>query len=184
MFTTNLEKAIIFSSKAHRGQMRKGTKIPYITHPFSVSMILQSQDCEEHVIIAGLLHDTVEDTAVTLEEIDYHFGSKVMSIVKACTEPKKSTSWERRKEYLIESIKYAPKDAKYVACADKLHNLSTLVKSYFEVGDVVWKRFSRGYDLQKWYLRSMLDSLFFGLGENELKPMFFDLKREFGEFFQ
>ena len=61
--------------------MRKGTDIPYITHPVAVGMILANAGCPDELIIAGILHDTVEDTEVTLEQIETEFGKAVADIV-------------------------------------------------------------------------------------------------------
>ena len=97
MISDLYEKAIEFAAKAHQGQMRKGQDVPYIVHPFTVSAILKEQNCDEHVIIAGLLHDTVEDTAVSLESLRFDFGDQIADLVAICTEPDKGLPWGRTK---------------------------------------------------------------------------------------
>lgn len=164
--------------------MRKNTSIPYISHPFAVAVLLLQQQCDEHVIVAGLLHDTVEDTSVTINDIRREFGAKVAEIVAGVTEPDKSLSWEERKCHMIESIRTASQEIKFVSCADKLHNVLTVRQTFDEIGDRVWERFSRGYDGQKWYSRSMVASLFHNLEKKHQKPMFFELKRMVEDFFQ
>jgi (p)ppGpp synthase/HD superfamily hydrolase len=175
MISEQHQKAIEFAAMAHAGQMRKKTTIPYISHPYIVATILQQQGCDEHVVIAGVLHDTVEDTPTTIEEIRREFGAPVADIVAAVTEPSKSLSWEYRKNYMIDSIKTASPEVKFVVCADKLHNLSSIKKAFAEIGDAVWDRFKRGYEAQKWYGESMLAGLFYGLKDHDQKPMFFEL---------
>ena len=91
-------KAINYAAKAHSGQHRKGTKIPYIIHPLGVAKILIEYGCADHVVIAGILHDTIEDTTVTFEQIKDIFGSAVADLVEAESEPDKSDTWENRKK--------------------------------------------------------------------------------------
>lgn len=154
-----IETAIIVASKAHEGQYRKTTNIPYITHPYAVGMILQKAQYREEIIAAGILHDTVEDTNITLGEIEKIFGAEVANIVNGCSEPDKSLSWEDRKSHTIEYLKTASEDIRAVACADKIHNLKSILKDYQEVGDQVWERFNRGKQQQEWYYRNIVKSL-------------------------
>ena len=97
-----IHEAIIFAALAHEGQKRKGTDVPYIVHPFEVAQILTKAGASESVICAGLLHDTVEDTEVTLEEIRQKFGGEVAGMVSVMTEDK-SLSWEERKQKAVEN---------------------------------------------------------------------------------
>ncbi len=92
-----IDKAIQFAAIAHEGQYRKGTNIPYIIHPVSVGFLLQSIGCDEEVIVAGLLHDTVEDTDTELDDIKREFGERVASLVFSASEPDKTLTWEERK---------------------------------------------------------------------------------------
>ena len=86
-----LYAALQFAAKAHDGQYRKQSNIPYITHPMMVGVFLQDANCSVDAIIAGYLHDTLEDTDVTEDQIEKQFGSYVLELVKACSEPDKST---------------------------------------------------------------------------------------------
>ncbi|NOY60496.1 MAG: bifunctional (p)ppGpp synthetase/guanosine-3',5'-bis(diphosphate) 3'-pyrophosphohydrolase, partial [Calditrichaeota bacterium] len=148
-----------------------------------VALILQKQGYSRDVVIAGLLHDTVEDTSVTLEDIEREFGSKVAALVKGCSEPDRSASWEIRKQHTIDYIRTAPYDIKLVVCADKLHNVSCLLREYKKIGDRVWERFNRGYEQQKWYHTSMVDSLFFGLDGIDEGSIFYQYREKVVELF-
>ena len=97
-----VEKAIVFAAKAHDHQKRKGTDIPYITHPFAVGMLLQKEKCSEEVIVAGILHDTLEDTETTFEDLTEMFGLRVANLVQAASEKDKSLPWEVRKQQTID----------------------------------------------------------------------------------
>src|SRR5438874_3924659 len=98
-----LDFAIEVAAKAHRGQVRKGTDIPYISHPYAVGMMLARAGYSEEVIAAGILHDTVEDTNITLEYLRETFSEKVALIVEGCSEPHHgSAPWEARKAHTLE----------------------------------------------------------------------------------
>lgn len=153
------EKAINFAVEAHRGQQRKGDSLPYIIHPLTVGIVLLEEGCEQEVVIAGFLHDTVEDTDVTYAEIEDNFGSRVMRIVRGVSEPDKTLPWRRRKEHTIEYIRRAPLDERMVICADKLHNITSMIDEYRESGEKLWERFNAGREEQKWYYREILKSL-------------------------
>jgi (p)ppGpp synthase/HD superfamily hydrolase len=154
-----IDFAIEVAAKAHRNQLRKGTDIPYISHPYAVGLLLLQAGCSEEVIVAGILHDTVEDTPITLEYIREHFGDKVASIVGGCSEPDKSLPWEERKRHTIEFLRTAPPEIRMVTCADKLHNIRTILAEYERLGDEVWKRFKRGREAQEWYFRGLVESI-------------------------
>jgi CYTH domain-containing protein len=154
-----IDLAIEVAARAHANQVRKGTDIPYITHPFAVALLLCQAGCSEELIMAGILHDTTEDTAMTVEQIREKCGDRVAKLVQACAEPDKSLPWEERKRHTLEDLKKAPIDVKWVACADKLHNIRTIAADYKKVGDEVWKRFNRGREQQEWYYGGLLESL-------------------------
>ena len=155
-------KAIEFSTNAHLGHFRKGSKTPYITHPFEVAKILASvvdPETNEALICAGLLHDTVEDTDTTIEVIRKEFGEAVAVLVASESEDK-SLSWEIRKRNTIEFLKKdANRDMLILACADKLANLRNIKADYAKIGDEVWEIFVRGKEDQGWYYKSIVESL-------------------------
>ncbi|WP_458413240.1 HD domain-containing protein [Schinkia sp. CFF1] len=154
-----IDQAIEFAAKAHYSQFRKGTDIPYISHPYGVGMLLLKAGCEEKVIIAGILHDTLEDTDTTEEDLLENFGQEVLTIVKGCSEPNKQASWEDRKKHTIDYLKQAPLPIRQVACADKLHNLRSIKRDLAIFGEAAWDKFNRGKESQKWYYSEIVKSL-------------------------
>ena len=156
MSQQRLFEAIEFAARAHRGQFRKKTRVPYILHPLNVARLLIEAGCEEDVVVAGLLHDTVEDANVSLKQIHEMFGGRVAELVEATTEPDKSQSWEKRKQHTIESMKSAPIEVLFVLCADKIDNLRTMRADIVRMGaSDVWSRFKRGKEQQEWYFRGL-----------------------------
>ena len=154
-----IDLAIEVAVKAHQNQVRKGTDIPYITHPLAVGIILAKAGCSDEVIIAGILHDTVEDTPVTLDDIRDTFGEKVSMIVKGASEPDKSLKWEERKSHTQDFLKRASQEVRFVALADKLNNIIAIASDYAEIGEAVWERFNRGKDAQQWYYQGLVQAL-------------------------
>ncbi|MDM5328914.1 HD domain-containing protein [Neobacillus sp. CF12] len=154
-----VEKALEIASKYHEGQYRKNTDIPYIIHPVAVGMMLLKNGYSEEIVAAGILHDTVEDTALTLEEIKSEFGAEIAKIVEGSSEPDKSLAWKDRKEHTIAFLKTASEDIRAVVCADKLHNIRSIIRDYELVGEEVWDRFNAGKEQQKWYYTNVVESL-------------------------
>lgn len=154
----NIHKAINFATIAHKNQLRKTTEVPYISHIFEVALILAQNGADETTTIVGILHDTVEDTATTIEEITEQFGTEIASLVAQETE-NKALSWEERKEFTIQHLPQSPLSVQMVTCADKLSNIRTTASDLNRLGDQVWDRFKRGYNQQKWYYTAIVNSL-------------------------
>ncbi len=150
-----IDKAITFAARAHSGQFRKGTRIPYIVHPLGVARIIIQCFCPEHVTIAGILHDTVEDTPVTIEEIGQKFGRDVAALVDAATEPDKNDTWEIRKRHTIEMVQTLSDEAAILVLADKLDNIRAIREDLEINGEAVWDRFKRPRERQQWYYESL-----------------------------
>jgi (p)ppGpp synthase/HD superfamily hydrolase len=151
-YSPRLYDAIELAARAHHHQVRKGTEIPYIVHPLAVAGLLIRAGCREHLVIAALLHDVVEDTPVTIGEIQSHFGREVAELVIALSEPDKNASWEERKTHTIEYLEQkANEDALLVALADKLDNIRAIREGLESDGDSFWGRFNRPQENQKWY---------------------------------
>lgn len=152
-----IHKAIEFAATKHDGQVRKGTTTPYIVHPMEVMYYLTISGADKTTIIAGLLHDIVEDTPTTIEEVEKEFGSDVAHLVMLETEDK-SKSWLERKAENIKRIKNAPKNAQLICCADKLSNLKSI---YFDqqTDQNIWVRFTGTKEQTKEYYRQMIDAL-------------------------
>lgn len=148
--------AIEFAFQAHRNHCRKDTQIPYIVHPIQVGRILYELGCSESVVLAGFLHDTVEDTEITLEEIRNQFGGVVAGLVAKCSEPDKSDTWENRKQQTLETLADESNEVLLVALADKLDNIRSLRRSFLSEGEGLWSRFNRPKRKQAWYYHSLV----------------------------
>ncbi|WKA53127.1 HD domain-containing protein [Planococcus shixiaomingii] len=154
-----IEKAIQFAAVKHAGQTRKATIIPYISHPYAVAMMLKDENQRDEVIAAGLLHDLLEDTDTTEEELREQFGEQVLSLVLAASESDKTLPWEERKQHTIDSLENRSKEELALIVADKLHNLRSIQQDVLQSGDAVWARFNRGKRDQSWYYMSLARSL-------------------------
>tara|TARA_Y100001934_G_C11979957_1_gene598108 strand:- start:69 stop:671 length:603 start_codon:yes stop_codon:yes gene_type:complete len=177
LYSTRFDRALQFSAKWHDNQYRKGSRIPYIVHPVAVGFLLRAYGYGESIQIAGLLHDIVEDTACTLRVIEEEFGTLVSETVHWCTELSKEESWESRKDKMIEQLRGAPLAAKAVACADKSHNLNTILDVWDRDGDEVWSRFSRGTSQQLRYYQRVLQSIGSGFSEPILSELEYAVQR-------
>ena len=155
------EQALLFATRKHAGQSRKGTAVPYVAHLLSVAGLVLEAGGDEDLAIAALLHDVVEDCggAPMLKEIRRRFGKRVAHVVDGCTDtdldPK--PPWRQRKEDYIAHLRTADADTRLVSAADKLHNVRSIVAIYREIGDRVWERFHGKRDGTLWYYRTLLD---------------------------
>lgn len=152
-------RAIEFAVEAHRGQTRKGTKMPYVLHPLSAARILLEAGCADHVAAAAALHDVIEDTQYGREDIASRFGERVADLVAFATEPEKLWGWEARKRHTLERISEAEdEEALLVTLADKLDNISSIGAALALSGEASWGRFKRGRPEQQWYYTSLRDA--------------------------
>ncbi len=167
-YSDRVNHALAFAAKHHDRQVRKGTRLPYLTHPANVAVILARYDRDEETICAGILHDVVEDCVRDgysredlMERIGRKFGSDVLDTVLAVTERKTDDdgldlSWEERKDDYVERIGPASERARWVCAADKIHNGGTILADLRRTvdPDTVWGRFSRGREhTVQWYRR-------------------------------
>lgn len=149
-------RAIEFATKAHSGQYRKGTRIPYIMHPLNVAKTLIQLECPEPVIVAGILHDTLEDTRVTFDELLETFGKEIADLVNSASEPNKSDLiWENRKAHTLKHLRVASHEQLVLSLADKLDNIRSIREDHEGIGDRLWKRFNRPKEKQKWYYEAL-----------------------------
>ena len=154
-----IKKAAEFAKRAHDGVYRKGTQIPYITHPMETAAIVTAFTDEPEMIAAALLHDVIEDAGVTKEELEEKFGSRVAFLVESESEDK-SRSWMERKGTTVEHLKSATRDEKILALADKLSNIRSTVRDYLVLGDEVWQRFNqKDKEMQGWYYKGVAEAL-------------------------
>ena len=139
--------------------MRKGGSMPYIYHPMEVALLVSRMTQDAEVIAAAYLHDVLEDTPVTAEELGQVFGSRVLALVQAETEDK-SLSWEERKGHTIRHLEHASLEIKILTLGDKLSNIRATARDYMVMGDEIWARFNeRRKELHKWYAKGILDGL-------------------------
>ena len=156
-------RAIKFVAEAHQGQYRKGTNIPYILHLMNVMKILCENGCDKEIITAGILHDVVEDTSVTIEKVERLFGKRVATMVIGTSEPEHmrngkdgKTSWRLRKQHTIEFVaREAMLEQLLVSCADKLDNAEAIKQDFDQLGEKLWERFNAPKLDQLWYYTSL-----------------------------
>ncbi|MBP5228992.1 MAG: bifunctional (p)ppGpp synthetase/guanosine-3',5'-bis(diphosphate) 3'-pyrophosphohydrolase [Bacteroidales bacterium] len=163
--TKLLDRAILFAVKAHSGTERRGKGFPYIVHPMEAMEIVASMTSDQELLAAAALHDTVEDTGVTIEEIRREFGERIASIVESESDVEikgksEEESWYERKRAAIERLAKAPHDAKIVALGDKLSNMRAIARDYAVKGDELWKIFhTKDKKEHEWHYRGLADSL-------------------------
>lgn len=155
-YSEKYEAALALASREHREQNRKGTDTPYITHPVHVSVILARYGFPEPLVVAGLLHDVVEDQDYPLGRIEEEFGPDVAEMVDALSERKRDAQghvhpWEVRKRESLKRLRQASDGAVTIKAADVLHNARTLATDLRRAGSGVWDRFNRGPDQTLWY---------------------------------
>lgn len=176
-------QAIEFAARAHHGQYRKGTRVPYLIHPLRVCQSLIEAGTPEEVAVAGLLHDVVEDTPCTLAEIRERFGERVAMLVEGASEPDKRDTWENRKRHTVNSLESADADLLCLSLADKLDNLRSFREDLAKEGEALWSRFKRGRDQQRWYYESLADvfsrRIQDGPGVQLLKPFLAEVRSVF-----
>ena len=177
-----LDDAICFATDHHAGQTRKGTNIPYILHPLEVLQILYSMRADTELLIAGVLHDTVEDTDATLDEIRERFGSDVADLVASNSEDKSKT-WEERKQHTIYTLPSAPHRVKQLILADKLANLRSIAYDFRNLGDKLWERFNAPAKKQAWYYGGIDDALSTLQYHEECADLYWEFNRLYKDVF-
>jgi guanosine-3',5'-bis(diphosphate) 3'-pyrophosphohydrolase len=171
--TLRLERAMRFAAQAHAGQSRKGSDTPYFEHLAAVALILDRAGFSEDVVIAGLLHDVVEDTPVTFEQVAELFGDTVSDLVRHCSESKtddqgRKRPWIDRKRDHIAALAHAPAEARGIILADKLHNLISIELDLREERPV-WSQFHAVREQVVWYYHATIDVC--GQGDPRLEQL-------------
>lgn len=146
--------AFYFAVKAHEYQFRRGTGSPYIDHPIRVAGMLLHAGAGNDLVVAGFLHDVLENTSRTLEDIKSLFGDRVAEIVESVTEIKAPT-WKETKQQTIDAILRSEKDVLMLLFMDKLDNVRSIKNDKEQNGEEMWTRFSQPKDLQIWYYRQL-----------------------------
>lgn len=163
--TSLLDRAIIFAVKAHAGTERRGKGFPYIVHPMEAVEIVATITPNQELLAAAALHDTVEDTDVTIEQIRAEFGERIASLVTSETDVffegrSESDSWHDRKQAAIDRLAKVSREAKIVALGDKLSNMRAIARDYAVQGDALWNLFHVNDPKEhEWHYRGLADAL-------------------------
>ena len=163
--TELLDRAIVFAVRAHAGTERRGKGFPYIVHPLEAVEIVATMTPDQELLAAAALHDTVEDTDVTIEQIRAEFGDRIASLVASESDIKVSgvsseESWYIRKQAAIDRLAAASLDAKKVALGDKLSNMRAIARDYAMQGDALWNLFRvKDRKDHEWHYRGLADAL-------------------------
>ncbi|MCR4765670.1 MAG: HD domain-containing protein [Bacteroidaceae bacterium] len=159
-----LDRAICFAVNAHADTERKDKGFPYIVHPLEAVSIVSTMTSDQELLAAAALHDTVEDTDVTFEQLEQLFGKRVADLVRHESdielEGSAFSTWHQRKQTAIDHLAVAPRDAKIVALGDKLSNMRLIALDYAKIGDALWSRFHVTDPKEHaWHYRGLLNSL-------------------------
>lgn len=160
--SNRFEDALVYATRLHATQTRKGTDIPYVSHLLAVTSLVIEAGGTEDEAIAALLHDGPEDQGgeKTLSTIRERFGSKVADIVADCSDTfeEEKPPWSERKRAYLAHLSSAPASVLLVSCADKLHNARAILADYRSVGEALWERFRGGKEGTLWYYRALVSS--------------------------
>ena len=167
--TDLLDRAIIFAVNAHHNTERRGKGFPYIVHPMEAVEIVATITPDQELLAAAALHDVVEDTDVTIEQVRAAFGDRIAELVHAESDQidgelfngeNEEETWHARKQAAIDRLAAAPHDAKIVAMGDKLSNMRAIARDYKEKGDALWSIFHvKDKASHEWHYRSLAASL-------------------------
>jgi (p)ppGpp synthase/HD superfamily hydrolase len=169
VLTDRFDRALLYATHVHGGQVRKDTPIPYIAHLFAVSATVLEYDGSEDVAIAALLHDAVEDQGgePRLSDIRNRFGDRVADIVRSCSDTVVNSSsgqqkedWHTRKKRYVEHLNLVDQGTLFVSLSDKIHNARSILRDLRkpEIGKAVWDRFKNSRKDTLWYYRELAKS--------------------------
>jgi (p)ppGpp synthase/HD superfamily hydrolase len=168
VLTDRFDRALLYATHVHGGQVRKGTNTPYVAHLLAAAATVLEYGGDEDLAIAALLHDSVEDQGgkARLNDIRNRFGESVARIVEACSDSLADTGkgerkahWQERKEAYLAHLRTADEDILWVSLADKVHNARTILRDLRkpDIGEKVWARFSVPTKQTLWYYHSLAD---------------------------
>lgn len=169
--TELLDRAIIFAVQAHHNTERRGKGFPYIVHPMEAVEIVATITPDQELLAAAALHDTIEDTDITVDDIRREFGDRIAELVHAESDQlngevfnaetgDEEATWHARKQAAIDRLRNASHDAKIVAMGDKLSNMRAIARDYAVKGDELWKIFhAKNKADHEWHYRGLADSL-------------------------
>jgi GTP pyrophosphokinase len=160
ILSPRFEQALQYAAVVHAGQVRKGTRVPYLAHLLAVTAVVLEHGGDETEAVAALLHDAVEDAggAGRLADIRGRFGTAVAEIVEGCsdTDTQPKPPWPERKAHYIAHLAGASRSVHLVSAADKLHNLRSLLADHRNLGPAAWDRFNGKKHGTLWYYRTLL----------------------------
>ncbi len=164
-YSKRFDEALVWASELHRRQTRKGKDVPYINHLMAVAAIIGTHGGDEDQVIAGLLHDAIEDCVGAVpgivDQIRARFGDRVLAIVEGCTDSyeERKSDWRPRKEAYIANLRSLPDDSPIllVSLADKVHNARSIVRDLDKVGQELWERFTATREESLWYYGSLAE---------------------------
>lgn len=158
-----VSEAIAFALKVHDGMRRKNSAVPYILHPLEAAVIVSTMTDDQKVIAAAILHDVVEDTDITIDEIEEKFGKRVRELVASETENKRSEipaseTWRIRKEESLEVLKNTLDiGVLMVWVGDKLSNIRSIYRELQQEGNTMWNKFNQtDVNEHAWYYFSIV----------------------------
>ena len=168
--TALVDRAIKFAVDAHHNTARRGKGFPYIVHPMEAVEIVATITSDPELLAAAVLHDTIEDTDVTVQQIRDAFGDRVADLVHAESDQlngevftggdNEEETWHARKQAAIDRLAAAPHDAKIVALGDKLSNMRAIWRDYQTKGDALWSIFHvKDKASHAWHYRGLAASL-------------------------
>ena len=168
VLTDRFDRALLYATHVHGGQVRKGSSTPYVAHLLAVAATVLEYGGDEDLAIAALLHDSVEDQGgkARLEDVRNRFGERVARIVEACSDSLANTAkgerkahWRERKDAYIAHLGTADEDILRVSLADKVHNARAILRDLRkpDVGEKVWTYFSQPKEKTLWYYRNLAD---------------------------
>ena len=163
--TQLLDRAILFAVRAHSGTERRGKGFPYIVHPMEAMEIVSTMTPDQELLAAAVLHDTVEDTDVTVEQLRAAFGDRIADIVAAESDAyeeggSEEDSWHARKQAGIRRLSQASREVKIVGLGDKLSNMRAIARDYAVLGDAVWELFhAKDRADHAWRYRALAEAL-------------------------
>ena len=165
---SKLAEAFDYAAMEHQYQLRKTTDIPYISHLMSVSALVMEHGGNEDQVIAGLLHDVIEDADPAeripdiRSEIIRRFGPKVLELVEGCTDGEPDANgnkpaWETRKKAYLAHLEVSSDDLLLVSCCDKLHNARAILTDLVTHGNSMFDRFTAKQSQTLWYYSNLSD---------------------------
>ena len=163
--TALFDRAARYAIEAHADTERRGKGFPYIIHPMEAAAIVATITADPEILAAAILHDVVEDTDRTVEDLRAEFGDRIAELVASESEDpmahlSEEASWHARKQAAIDRLANAPHDAKIVAMGDKLSNMRAIARDHEQIGDEIWNLFhTKEKSEHEWHYRGLAASL-------------------------